>query len=720
MFNRSASPLSPSRQSPRAAAVHAGAPTTVAFVTRYFETIQRPAGTPHGQDLVAGLVPPAGRAHHVGFDRQSPAALSEIPDLHEPLDPQLLFGPGGVFSSPVEFNRWRAGIPNRNLGAVSFGSVYFDRFDLAHLAPAADAPFEEQSAYLRRFIKDFFPDTPEFHHYAESYGGVDACAARMANEFLLDTTPLADRESDFLVGPYLTLAALEHYWRENEGSGDDAERVQFTRALLKCSVLVDGKLITYPSSLARHALNCRRLLTLPDNLHIVGDFEINDSLLTSAPRGLRVNGNLRVHNAARLTSFAGDDVWVFGDVSFRSCRVLTQLSGSLLSHPLSQPRMRPTCTIEVQYCRDWSAASSQAAWAQLAHERILVEHGNALAEAGADEGMHHGAWYFGHEGFDDLAEPTAAPNPFSDLSSTVAEWGRANNRPEFASRIAAVLARVRQTAEWQNTSTRADLELRVRNIMHFILSVDHVEQRDSLCEMLIAHDTSCEDGAILGWDALEFEMHSYLALHSDTPEESLRQIAKLKCRLDVVMEHALARAAEIKRRVGHADPVEYYLKYTTQINQRHPGFLPCSTTAMNYSADVQAGHISAAMIVATAAADNLDNFEMFLSKWNVWQQYQRRLISERTPWESIAEVSSKTEHCAILEQAALQAHGAPTIGELYDGFLFTQLKDISDPVCLNHAPSVFFSYREFLQQKWIRSGQDHSNADLSLADLRRF
>ena len=341
---------------------------------------------------------------------------------------------------------------------------------------------------------------------------------------------------------------------------------------------------------------CTSLETLPDNLQVGGNLDLSDcGRLTTLPDNLQVGGHLILGYCTTLTALP-DNLQLGRSLDLTGCTSLTSLPNWITT--LGPTIEGETCSVHLigtglsesvlERLREAEAPGMQFLFSMPAEELEVP-----IADT-VDEGLDF--W------MKLLPEGSAKPN--------------LQVEPDQVRTVCTYLARLTNTAEYKNESTRQLLAQRVVNLFQ-VLSQDE-GLKDVVLNVIEGGLESCDDRVINSFDEVDLAVKIYQA-DQRGDEVELRELAKGI----LMLEHVRAKANEHIATLTWVDEIEVMLAY--QIGLQEKLNLPIETQNMIFR---RCAHVSDEKL--EAVGDEIvkevtdEKVEAFLKDWDPWKKHLRR------------------------------------------------------------------------------------------------
>lgn len=512
---------------------------------------------------------------------------------------------------------------------------------------------------------------------------------------------------------------------------------------------------SFPDGFAVHAnlglVGCTELVSLPRNLRVRANLDLGGcSRLTALPAGLRVAGNLDLVGCTNLASlpeglFVGGDLYltdctaltslpnslsVGHDISLVRCTNVTSLPPAVLAwppHSLGQPHLiyidgsgipervvdriitevQPTGVELISY----SQTTAEAAPTWTSPDDALAYWTEQAASAGAAPRSANNDGEQAESGENEGGDRVdAAESSRTTGAPRTADW---NLDDDACSTLRDYLARLRETADFENRSTRRILAGRIVGLVRTMDALPDL--RELLLAQMAVALTSCGDRLALSLN--DMEIAERMALIEGSPAQQHQELARSLIALEEVRRLADAKV----RSLPSFDEIEIRLAYEIRVGMalreasRRAGGngieLPVSTRAMLYPAcagQVTSEDIEVAADMALTAARDETRLKNFLSSWPAWQRMLRAEQAAALKRDDIVVTPDSmltAEHRAALMSSCPISLSPPEPDQL---------------VFVNAGSTLHVFDFSSLLQHWVEHGTNPVNRQtLDLAQIRR-
>jgi hypothetical protein len=366
---------------------------------------------------------------------------------------------------------------------------------------------------------------------------------------------------------------------------------------------------------------CTALAQLPERLAVGGQLRLSGcTALTQIPEGLTVGGGLYLMGCTALPQLP-EGLTVGGRLDLSGCTSLTHLPEGILQWPLQSNGQRhdiDVCGSGIREARFQALARILGPGVRLL--RDVYEHRATRGGEFADLSAAMAFWRPLASSGGQNADPENAPLP-----NLHADPGQLNS-------FLAFLDRLRGTADFQNINSRPLLAQRIVGLTDQLATSETLA---ALCHERIGQALeSCGDRVSWAMNQLELTVRVHQAQHGRAPEQELHSLGRSLLRLQVVHQHAAAKAEGLRV----VDPIEVYLAYETQLAQ--PLGLPLSTQKMLYArcSYVTEADLELALNAATEADADPRQLEAYLATWEPWQGLLRRQQAQACDWQGLSPI----------------------------------------------------------------------------------
>ena len=362
---------------------------------------------------------------------------------------------------------------------------------------------------------------------------------------------------------------------------------------------------------------CTSLTTLPNNLQVDGDLGLTGcTSLTTLPNNLQVEGDLKLTLCQSLTTLP-DNLQVGRDLYLTRCTSLTilpdnlqlgrnlDLTGctSLTSLPNWIVRLGPVSEDEARYVNLTRTGLSdfvlerlrdtETPGMQFYFSRRAAQVGVPIADS-VDEGL----------------------DPWMKLLPAGSEKPNLQFEPDQVRTVCTYLARLTNTAEYKNQSTRLLLAQRVVNLFQALSEDEGL--KDVVLNVIEGGLETCDDRVINSFDEVDLAVKIYQA-DQRGDEAELRELAKGI----LMLEHVRAKANEHIATLTWVDEIEVMLAY--QIGLQEKLNLPISTKNMIFRRCAQVSDEKLETVGDEIVKEVTDEkVEAFLKDWDPWKKHLRR------------------------------------------------------------------------------------------------
>ncbi|MGR3973524.1 MAG: NEL-type E3 ubiquitin ligase domain-containing protein [Candidatus Rhabdochlamydia sp.] len=353
-------------------------------------------------------------------------------------------------------------------------------------------------------------------------------------------------------------------------------------------------------------LDCPALITLPEGLHLEGSLSIcRCQALTTLPEHLRIRKNLYLTHCRALTTLPHQ--LLFGlNLSLQGCILITSLPHWIFT----------ACCKETMRSVDLSYTALSDA---------IISRFKEMIETRPQIQLH-----FAREA---LESPPSHPE---NLLSALTFWaqqlppGRSIDVPQIHQQLLKMvtqeqdqqnlltfLVRLTETADFKNLATRTNLVSRLLHTLQLITQDQH------LCESItfLIHQglASCDDRVATLLDTIRFDLKLRELNRPDITAEELKQAGRGFFFFEELNKQIQSQIKQLPL----VDEVEVYMAFHLRLQQMLN--LPIDTKEMLFRRCVDLSDEKMDAIGAQVMQKaETDLFEIFLTQWDPWVQYQRR------------------------------------------------------------------------------------------------